>query len=367
MPIAAPAPGDSIYEVFTPITDGEPRAAAAPVVARREAYRTSFALEAAQGGVAVDPGLGSGEGLQILLRDLLGNRLVFLQLGNTTISTRDFLDNFSAGATYVDLTRRLNRGFSLYHHAGHYFDEVGVPYFERRVGAIGLLSYPLSRFARLETSFGLAYAEKEKPSAGLSRHGAVATHYISWTHDNSLWTTTGPIDGDRMHVTLGLTMDLKRPGVENVLLLADARRYVRLDRQAALALRLQVRASGGPDPQVFLLGGSHSLRGYRWRELYGTRSALANAELRFPVLRRFLLDPALIGPLYFPGIQGALFVDAGDAWYRDWPTTWAGSYGIGLRMGLGGMLVLRYDLARKTDFRDWPRGTVSEFSVGWNY
>ena len=147
---------------------------------RHEPYRSNFALDAAQGGVAVDPVLGSGEGLQVLLRDMMGNRIVFLQLGNTTISTRDFADNFSAGVAVLDLSRRLNRGLSVYHHAGHYFDEIDRPYFERRVGATGLLSYPLSRFTRLETTFGLAYAEKDKPAADLKLHGAIATHYVSW-------------------------------------------------------------------------------------------------------------------------------------------------------------------------------------------
>jgi len=347
--------------------EGDQPAIPVPAIERRESYKTTFALDAAQGGVAVDPGLGSGEGLQLLLRDLMGNQLIFFQIGNTTISTRDFLDNFSAGITYLDLSRRLNRGFSVYHHAGNYYDELRVPFFERRVGATGLLSYPLSRFTRLETSLGLAYAEKDKPSTQVERHGAVATHYLSWIHDTALWLPTGPIDGRRMHLTLGMTMNLRRPGVENVLLLADARRYLRLSRRSALALRLQMRASGGPDPQVFLLGGSHSLRGYPWRQFHGTRAALANVECRFPLIRRFLIDPALVGPLLFPGIEGALFCDAGQAWYDDWPARWRGSYGLGLRMGLGGLLVLRYDLARRTDFRDWPRETYSEFFVGWNY
>ena len=162
-------------------------------------------------------------------------------------------------------------------------------------------------------------------------------------------------------------MNLRRPGVENVLLLTDVRRYLRLGRHSALALRLQGRASGGPDPQVFLLGGAQTLRGYEWRQFHGTRSLLGNAELRVPLVRGFLIDPALIGPLAFPGIQGGLFFDLGQAWYRDWPARWYGSYGIGFRMGLGGMLVLRLDVARRTDLHRWPRESATEFFVGWNY
>ena len=368
VPLRAPAAVDSFVRA-PPLARADWRwaAIAESTTIRHEAYRSTFALDVAQGGVAVDPSLGTGEGLQILLRDMMGNRLIFMQLGNTTISTRDFLDNFSAGVTYIDLSRRVNRGFSLYHHAGNYYDELGFPFFERRAGLSALLSYPLSRFTRIETSFGAAYAEKEKPSTGVQRRGVVATHYVSWIHDTSLWHSTGPIDGGRSHMTLGMTMNLRRPGVENVLLLADARRYLRLGQVSALALRLRTRLSGGPDPQVFVLGGSHSLRGYPWRDLHGTRSLLANAEVRFPLLRGLLIDPALIGALGFPGVQGALFVDAGQVWYEDWPDEWLGSYGLSFRMGLGGMLVLRLDLARRTDFRDWPNRSHTEFFVGWNY
>ncbi|MCK4302760.1 MAG: PD40 domain-containing protein [Candidatus Eisenbacteria sp.] len=330
-------------------------------------YQSSFALDVAQGGVAVEPGFGTGEGLQVLLSDLMGDRLFFFQIANKTISTSNFLDNFSAGVTYMDVSRRLNRGVSLFHLAGTYYDEIGIPYFERRAGGSMLLSYPLSRFTRVENRLSLAYREKEKPTDDLHSYGMMASHYVSWIHDTSLWLPTGPIDGDRCHMTAGMTMNLNRPGLENMLLILDARRYLRLGHQACLALRGQARVSGGPDPQGFLLGGSHSLRGYPWRSLHGTRALLLNTEVRFPLIRGFLLVPAAVGPLSFPGIQGAVFFDVGQAWDGDWPRDWFGSYGIGFRMGLGGMLVLRLDLARRTDFNYWPSKRRTEFYIGWNY
>ncbi|MFH1143742.1 MAG: BamA/TamA family outer membrane protein [Candidatus Eisenbacteria bacterium] len=368
IPLSPPAPADSFRQEPERVATA-PWWLTAPVATevQRGEYRSRFSIDVAQGGVAVDPGLGSGQGLQMLLRDLMGDRLIFIQMGNTTIATQDFLDNLSAGVTYVDLSRRLNRGISLYHHAGTYYDEQRRPFFERRVGASGLLSYPLSRFTRLETSFGLAYSDKEHPSTGFERRGMLATHYLSWIHDTALWLPTGPIDGDRMHLTAGLTLNLNRPGLENYLLLADARRYFRLGQRSALAARLQGRFSGGEDPQAFQLGGSSSLRGYPYRELYGTRSLLANVELRIPLLNRFLVDSALGGVLAFPGIQGAVFFDAGQAWYDAWPDAWQGSYGLGLRMGLAGMLVLRWDIARRTDFESWDDRSRTEFSIGWDY
>lgn len=367
IPIEEPAGGDSIALAEACSSPWVWDLGIDSVSVERGKYRPTFALDVAQGGVAVAPGLGVGEGIQILLRDLMGNQLLFMQIGNTTISTSNFLNNFSASLTYFDLSRRVNRGASLFHHAGTYYDELGLPYFERRAGGSFLLTYPLCRFTRLETNFGLAFSEKEKPHTGLFRKAMLATQHVSWIHDTSLWLPMGPIDGMRRHLTLGLTMNLDRPGIENVLLLADARRYLRLGSRSALALRLQVRASGGPDPQGFLLGGSHSLRGYPWQCLHGTRSVLCNSEVRFPLLRGLLLVPAAVGPLSFPGIQGAVFFDAGRAWDDGRHGRWYGSYGFGFRMALGGFLVLRLDLARRTDFRVWPSTGHTEFFMGWNY
>ena len=62
-----------------------------------------------------------------------------------------------------------------------------------------------------------------------------------------------------------------------------------------------------------------------------------------------------------------MFWDTGQAWDNDWPEAWYGSYGFGLRMGLGGVLVLRFDFARRTDFSLWPKATHRECFVGWNY
>lgn len=91
-----------------------------------------------------------------------------------------------------------------------------------------------------------------------------------------------------------------------------------------------------------------------------------NQELRFPLARGLLLGLP-IGDLELPGIQGAIFADAGAAWNESWPPPWVGSTGFGLRMGFGGYLVLRLDVGRRTDFEKLWKNTYSEFYIGWNY
>jgi outer membrane protein assembly factor BamA len=317
--------------------------------------------------VALEPVQGTGEGLQALLSDQLGNQLFLFQLSNTATSFDDFLGRFNIGASYFNLEHRINYGGSVFHFAGDFLDERGFRYFERRVGAAATIAYPFSRYARVESSMGLLYSDRESDSFRPARQAALATNYISYIYDNSLWLPTGPIDGFRWRVTLGLNTSLDKVEVENVSGVVDVRRYFRTGLRTAYAVRLQGRLSEGSLPQRFVLGGSWSFRGYPRRSLVGTRSVLLNQEWRFPLLEGVALGLP-VGTVVFPPVQGALFLDAAQAWEEDEvPDTVEGSFGLGFRMSLGGFLVLRLDLARQTDFRSIDRDTKVDFFVGYNY
>ena len=69
-----------------------------------------------------------------------------------------------------------------------------------------------------------------------------------------------------------------------------------------------------------------------------------------------------------PGLEGAAFADAGNAWesFQSMPKP-LGSFGFGLRMNLGGYMVLRYDFARLTDFHTVRPGWEQEFYLGFDY
>ena len=161
-------------------------------------------------------------------------------------------------------------------------------------------------------------------------------------------------------------LDLAKGVSESSLVLADYRRYVRLGRRSAYAFRAQGLYSDGPNPRTFFLGGSLNLRGYPRRGLQGNRSVLINQEIRFPLVQRWLVHLP-VGALEFPSIQGALFIDAGQAWDEGEPPPFVGSLGGSLRMGLGGVLVLRLDLARRTDFEKIGKKSHWDFFIGWNY
>jgi len=331
---------------------------------RPEPYEPRYGLDLVQGGIAVEPTENLGEGLQGAVSDLLGNRLFYFQIGNTAQTTSDILSRMNGGAWFINLQHRWNYGVGAFHTAGDYQDAIGDTYFERRAGASFLASYPFSRFSRIEGTAQAYYDEKVR-DFGTSRHGLLTTHSISLIRDNALWFPTGPRDGARYNLTGALTTNWNNGRTENMMVSADLRRYLRTSQWTTVALRMQTRVSTGADPQRFAMGGSYSLRGYGRRSLYGTRMYLMNAEYRFPLFDRLILG---VPRLELPGIEGAVFADAGNAWekFERFPRP-KGSFGLGLRMSLGGYFVLRYDLARQTDFNRVKPGWEREFYVGFDY
>ena len=336
--------------------------------AEPDRYRRRFTLDFAQGGVAFDPYLPDAQGVQAALTDMLGDEIVFLQLGNTSGRSDRFVKRFSAGVTYFNLRRRLNYGVSTFHYAGDFLDDRDLSFFERRAGVSFIASYPFSKFKRIETSLGLIYSDKRHPLIDIDRRAWLATNSFSWVHDTSLWIPTGPVDGVRAKAAIGLTLDPYRAETEGLVLVGDYRRYIRTGQRSTWATRLQGRFSFGSDPRYWTLGGSHSLRGYPYRELFATRSLLFNNEYRFPIVEGFVIGFPF-GAIEFPGIESAAFVDAGLMWNAnesvDWPPL--GSFGLSFRMSFGGFLVFRLDFARRTDFTSVESGTHTDFFIGWDY
>ena len=102
-------------------------------------------------------------------------------------------------------------------------------------------------------------------------------------------------------------------------------------------------------------------------QLLGSRVAVANAELRFPLVRR--VDLGLL-PISLPPLDGLFFYDAGMAWskgqtvYGGRPPDYDGntqryplrSYGFGLRLNLFNYAILRWDYAKPLDQPGGKRG-----------
>jgi len=146
---------------------------------------------------------------------------------------------------------------------------------------------------------------------------------------------------------------------------ADIRHYLRLGSASAFANRLYGFTSSGVEPQRVYFGGSWSFRGYDRRAFYNRNIIFASNELRFPLIDALLIGFP-IGGLGFQGIRGALFFDVGSAWDDEYDEL-LGSYGAGFRVGLGYLVVLRFDFAKRTDFETTSHGWDFDFFFGWNF
>ncbi|HTR79501.1 MAG TPA: hypothetical protein VMH39_15390, partial [Gemmatimonadaceae bacterium] len=259
--------------------------------------------------------------------------------------------------------------------------------------AFGVTAYPLTRFLRAEIGAGLNNVRRYGTfvTRELENNQIVAPFQLdsirpfqrlnyadgqlAVVFDNTLFGYTGPITGQRYRLQVSPVV-----GSFNwVEYLFDYRRYDPIIfNQLTLATRLYGDLSIGPDEDVFpkYIARPDFVRGYdrvntfyltcpvvganttncTAVQLLGSRVGVANAELRFPVIRR--LDVSAF-PVSLPAVDGDLFYDVGLAWsrgqtvYGSRPPAYdltnqrypLASYGLGFRMNLFNYAILRWDYA----------------------
>jgi outer membrane protein assembly factor BamA len=212
-------------------------------------------------------------------------------------------------------------------------------------------------------------------------------------YDNSLSSYTSPFSGQRYRLEVTPTVGT----VNFVSALADYRKYFFL-RPFTLAFQgmhfgrygdLEADEGAGDLFNPIFLGQNSLVRGYYevyrdcydsvsacdnllFENLFGSRIAIAKAELRFPLIQALVLGPG-IG---FPPIEGFGFVDAGTAWNSgESPTFQTGaqindergilaSAGVGGRINLLGYAVLEVDYVRAFE-RDAGWSWVFAFQPGF--
>jgi outer membrane protein assembly factor BamA len=272
--------------------------------------------------------------------------------------------------------------------------------------------YPLNRFTRFETgaqlnsiSRGFVSVFQDCNQAGycsdVQFHNDTSlktlnyvTPSAAFVSDNSLFGTTGPVMGRRMRFQVSHSIG----NVNFSDFLADYRRYDPIIfNTLTFATRFLSSVSVGPDESFFpkYIGRPDFIRGYdranfnfydctsiiggqadcNNAQLAGSRVAVANAELRFPIIRRFDVGSSF----GLPPVDGLLFYDAGLAWSAGqnphlgsapagndpnkdrYPLT---SWGAGLRVNLFNLAILRWDYARPMVGGRKPNWT---FSLGASY
>ena len=355
---------------------------ATSLAAKREPYRRRLNVDFAAGDAVVIPGYGGGQGIFFIASDMLGDNLLFGSVSSYQgRRLGSILSNLSGTAIYLNRSRRVNWGFGAFRTKSRYFEGDRIAaYDETAYGVTALLRYPLTRFTRVEASTVIEHSDRFDFTLAVDeprRIGWIASHYLSYVRDNSLWIPSGPIDGGRFSVTAGVSSDFSNSRFDSYLVAGDWRHYFRLGKRSAWALRGYGFYSGGDRPRRVNIGGTLGLRGYpQYGYIVGSEAFMFNQELRFPVLNHLTFGLPF-GDIDFPEIQGGLFTDVGKARLpNSTDRALLGSYGISFRMALGPLAVLRLDLGRRFSDQDFLGYSLSEdqrkrgflsFFFGYNY
>ena len=277
----------------------------------------------------------------ISFSDVLGNHRL---IGITGLQID--LKNSDYGLAYFYLAKRINWGIQGFHTARFIRLLRGISsnlFRFRNFGAVGSASYPLDKFNRFD--FGLSWinikSENLDDIGEQPENVSFVIPSVSFVHDNVLWGYTAPIEGTRYRFDALGNLGFDDPGKSFVSFLGDYRTYLRFFYDHSLAVRFSGGFSEGNNPQRFFIGGIDNwinrtyattevpiesasdfafltaalpLRGYNYAEQIGTKYALMNIELRFPLIR-YLITGGL--PLLLSNIQGVAFLDVGTAWNKN--------------------------------------------------
>ena len=315
----------------------------------------------------------------IYMSDMLGNRRFIASLDSvSSFSNFDFL--------YFDLQHRLNWGVRVFDDRS-FFVSPNVESFDldrkqiyRQTGAMGIISYPFTRYHRIDTGLGYQSRQISYP-VPFERDGQTFIGFIdrkdnfpisstTFGGDNTIFKQFGPISGHRYDLSFTYAPDLKEKGTLTQDITVDARQYFQVTSRSLLAARLFAGYSTGNFPNFYYFGGLNTLRGYEFRSLIGTRAGFINLEYRFP-----LVDVLATPILVFQNVRGNLFFDIGAANFKGQPFTFQqnrrlvdakASLGYGFSFNFLG-LELHWDFAKRFDGKTTVGKYRTEFWIGQTF
>jgi hypothetical protein len=331
-------------------------------------YKKDYDLDIVQSQVSQDPIFGTSGGAQVAFTDVLGNDQYHILIYNNARTSQEFFKSFNFALTKVSLEKRTNYALGVFRYAGRYFNYDEAYFYEDRIGAFLALSYPLSQFTRFQYSTSFSYMDKNR--YGSNRFFSyLFSNYFSFVKDNSLWSPVGPIDGQRLNITIGNTFDIRYSNISYYSLMADYRHYFRLSLRSAYAVRLLYLRNEGREARRFYFGGSWDMRGYPNWSIRSNQIIFMSNELRFPFIDRLGIGFPF-GTIGFNSIRSALFFDACSVGPLDVSNpehAELGSFGIGFRITPFPYFVLRLDFGKTTDFSSISSGIFTQFFFGWDF
>lgn len=363
-------------------------------------YKVKFTPDYVGGGFSYDTFFGLSGQSYFVFSDYLGNHQIYLatDLVNT-------IDQSNIQAFYFYNKTRVNLGFGIFHTKNFYLDNNDFLFSDRFYGLQFQARRPFSIFSRVEFTASHFFIDRQYYDFNdyrEDRSSKVATANFAYITDNIVWGITGPVNGQRakMSFTKGVNF-FDTNDIEFTSLEFDYRKYWHFKRTFSMALRFTGGASFGKTPKLYFVGGTTNwvgnrtldaqvyevenlyfsdvvtpLRSVDYYGLNGTRYGLMNWEFRFPMIEYFAMRFPL--PLVISRVVGVLFTDVGAVWYKNdfkGGTSDGGhnrlqdiktGFGFGMRANLG-FIVLRYDVAWRTDFYTISEKPSHYFSLGADF
>jgi len=286
---------------------------------RKKPFRNHWDIEAPSVniGVANDGTILTNSFIRF--SDLLGDQRIMISLQSVSSFTNSVVQ-------YTNLKRRYNWGAVIFDQRDFFLSADAAGNLQRdqtqRVtGANLFAAHPLNKHYRLEGSvgyldssqdnfigtdpFGFPIFSKVKDSFG--------TVDLTLVGDTTRYMQLGPAQGKKIRLNVFYGAHISGDFEGDILQYnLDLRTYKQITRRSTLAFRLNARLSAGDRDSFTGMGGLNELRGFEYREFFGSRTAFANLELRFPLMDGLPFTFGNMGP-----VQGFLFLDVGAAWFQD--------------------------------------------------
>lgn len=305
-------------------------------------YKLNFTPDLIYGTAAYSTFYGVEGSTIMAFSDMMGDHQIIF-LTNLLLD----LKNSDYGLQYYYLPNRIDYGFQGFHSARFLFlydsRYRANLLFRFRTWALGVTaSYPIDRFNRIDLAalwLNLSRDNMDDPFDPSQRRSLILPA-ITYVKDNSLWQAGwfAPSNGSRLNVTAYGSGKFNANSLDMQTAYFDYRDYNKFLREYVFAFRLSAGMSTGRDKQFFFIGGTDGwinqrfeggripivnvedyafltpvlpLRGFNYNVQSGSKYALTNFELRFPLVRYFILGALPIG---FQNILGTAFLDMGSAW-----------------------------------------------------
>ena len=317
--IEAPADGiegDGGYDEAEPF---EPPMRLGMDEGRKKPFKTRWDIESPSVSVGVANDGTFLTNSYIRFSDLLGDQRVAVAM--TSVS-----DFANSQVQYTNIKRRFNWGAVAFDQRDYYLladnaGNISRDQINRISGANMFIEYPFSRFYRVEGSVGILDGTQDD-LVGTSPGGVPQFFRTSSTHatarvglvgDTTRYMQFGPVQGKRFSVSTFYGAHISGETEGDILQYnLDFRTYKQLTRRSTLAFRLGSMYSAGDRVNYQAFGGINQLRGFEYREFFGSRIAWSNLELRFPLLEALPFTFGNLGP-----VRGFLFLDVGGASLND--------------------------------------------------